>query len=55
MERHGMSWNSMEPHEIPQNLMESYGTLQNPAEPHGISWRVLEHDGIFCLLTNDYK
>jgi hypothetical protein len=35
--------------------MESHGTLQNPAEPYEISWKILEHGRIFCLLTNDYK
>jgi hypothetical protein len=35
--------------------MESHGTLQNPAELHEIPWKILEHGGIFRLLTNDYK
>jgi hypothetical protein len=45
MESHGTSWNPTEPHGIPRNLMEFYGT----------SWKVLEHERIFWLLTNDYK
>jgi hypothetical protein len=49
------SWNPLEPHGILQNLMEAHETSQNPAEPHGIPWKVLEHGGIFWLLTNDYK
>jgi hypothetical protein len=35
--------------------MESHRTLWNLTEPHGISQKVLEHGGIFWLLTNDYK
>jgi hypothetical protein len=35
--------------------MKPHGTLRNPAELHGIPWKVLEHGGIFWLLTNDYK
>jgi hypothetical protein len=49
-------------HGISRKLMESHGTSWNPTEPHGIPWnlmeshgKVLEHGGIFWLLTNDYK
>jgi hypothetical protein len=35
--------------------MESCGTSWNLTEPHEILWKVLEHGGIFWLLTNDYK
>jgi hypothetical protein len=45
----------MEPHGILRNLMESYRTSWNPTELYEISWKVLEHGGIFWLLTNDYK
>jgi hypothetical protein len=55
MESHGTSWNPTEPHGTSWNPMEPHETLQNSAEPHGIPWKVLEHGGIFCLLTNDYE
>jgi hypothetical protein len=40
---------------VHRNIIELHGTLQNPMEPHEIPWKVLEHGGIFWLLTNDYK
>jgi hypothetical protein len=36
MESHGISWNPMEPHRIPRNLMKSHRTSWNPTEPHEI-------------------
>jgi hypothetical protein len=42
MESDGISWNSTEPHGIPQNLMEFHRTSSNSTEPHQIPQNLME-------------
>jgi hypothetical protein len=39
---HRTSWNSMEPHRILRNLMESHGSSWNLTEAHGIPRKLME-------------